>query len=74
MPTANDLQDWWEEEGLHQAAAESWREDFQLAISLGVPNPFEWASLASLVTEKGSDFPIEKDLSQCESSKGDGQR
>ena len=73
MPTSNDLHGWWDERR-RQAAAERWREDFQLAISLGVTNPFEWASLASLVSKEGADVPIKQDLSQHESSKGDGQR
>jgi len=52
----------------------SCHQDFQLAIRLGVPNPVEWASLASLATKEGEDVPIGQALSQCESTRGDEPR
>ena len=73
MPMDNDLREWWDGR-CRQETAERWREDFQLAIRLGVPNPVEWASLASLATKEGEDVPIGQALSQCESTRGDEPR
>lgn len=73
MPMDNDLREWWDGRR-RQGTADRWREDFQLAVSLGVPNPVEWASLASLATKEGEDVPIGQALSQYESTKEDESR
>ena len=68
MLKVDNSRGWWDERRRLEAA-DRWREDFQLAISLGAPNPVEWASLASLATREGDDVPIERALCQYESTK-----